>query len=69
MISKSDIDAILLTKDNLDPNLTGFGTGQHISFFSRFHPNGFINSIAYLARKREGLFTRKTFPGSHHIHS
>lgn len=68
MISQSDIDAILLAKDNLDPNLRGFGTGQHISFFSRFHPNGFINSVAYLATKREGLFTRKSFPGSQHIY-
>ncbi|WP_192985008.1 hypothetical protein [Pseudomonas sp. EggHat1] len=69
IIRRSDVIAIRPTKDNLDPNLRGFGTGQHISFFSPSHPNGFINSVAYLATEQDGLFTRKSFPGSHHIYS
>lgn len=69
MIHRSDVAAIRLTKDNLDPNLRGFGSGQHISFFSPSHPNGFGNSVAYLATEQDGLFTRKSFPGAHHIYS
>ena len=69
MICRSDLAAIRLTTDNLDPNLRAFGSGQHISFFSPSHPNGFINSVAYLAQEQDGLFTRKSFPGAHHIYS
>jgi len=63
------VAAIRLTKDNLDPNLRGSRSGQHISFFSPSHPNGFSNSVAYLATEQDGLFTRKSFPGAHHIYS
>ncbi|MFK0271140.1 hypothetical protein [Pseudomonas asiatica] len=69
LISRSDIAAIRRTKDNIDPNLRGFGTGQNINFFSPSHPNGFANSVAYLATEQDGLFTRKSFPGAHHIYS
>lgn len=69
MIRRSDIDTILLTNDNLDPNLRGLRSGQNISFFSPSHQNGFINSVAYLYTKHGGLFTRKSFPGAHHIYS
>lgn len=69
MIRRSDVATIRLTKDNLDPNLRAFRSGQHISFFSPLHPNGFNNSVAYLATEQDGLFTRKSFPGAHHIYS
>ena len=68
MIRISDLAAIRKTKDNLDPALSS-RYAQQISFFSTSHPNGFINTVAYLAEEQDGLFTRKAFPGSHHIYS
>jgi hypothetical protein len=69
IILRSDLAAIRLTNDNLDPTLRALGSGQHISFFSSAHPNGLINTVAYLAEEKNGLFTRKAFPGSHHVYS
>lgn len=68
MIRNSDIEAILQTQDNLDPNAEAFN-GQNLSFFSKAHENGFINTVAYIHQAHGGLFTRDAFPGSHHAYS
>lgn len=68
MIEESDIAEIRKNQNNLDPNLLSYAK-QSISYFSKSHPNGFKNLIAYVAEEQGGLYTRKTFPGSHHVHT
>lgn len=68
MIQKSDIAAIRETNDNLDPNLAA-RSGQNVSYFSKLHPNGFNNLVAYIAEEQGGIYTRKAFPGSHHAYT
>lgn len=69
MILNSDLNAIRSTDDNLDPAHKAFRSGQRISFFSKSHPRGFVNTVAYLAEEQSGLYTRHAFPGSHHAYS
>ncbi|MFG8624978.1 hypothetical protein ACEPT0_08275 [Pseudomonas paraeruginosa] len=69
MILSSDLNAMRLTDDNLDPAHKAFRSGQRISFFSKSHPRGFINTVAYLAEEQNGLYTRRSFPGAHHVNS
>lgn len=69
MILSSDLNAMRLTDDNLDPTQRAFRSGQRISFFSKSHPRGFINTVAYLAEEQNGLYTRRSFPGAHHVNS
>lgn len=68
MIETSDMNHIIQTSDNLDSRICAF-SGQPLSFFSKKHPNGLKNSLAYLKRERGALYSRKSFPGSHHIYS
>lgn len=69
MIQRSDIAAIRMTDDNLDPTIKSWRGGQCLSFFSQAHPNGFINLVAYISEEQGGLYTRRSFPGAHQAYS
>lgn len=69
MIQQSDIAAIRMTNNNLDTTIKARGSGQCLSFFSQDHPNGFINLVSYISEKQGGLYTRRSFPGAHHVNS
>lgn len=69
MILDSDLAAMRLTDDNLDSEHKAYSTGQCLSFLSKIHPKGFINTVAYLAEERSGFYTRRTFPGANHVNS
>ncbi|PWK30007.1 hypothetical protein [Pseudomonas sp. OV226] len=67
ILEVSDINRMRGSVDNLDYQKIN-PYGQAISFFSKSHPKGMINTIAFIADRFQGLFTRRTFHGAHHAH-
>ncbi len=68
LLSSSDIDDIEEDGDHLDPNrLTK--NRQKLSYFSKSHPNGLANCVAYLYQYKNRVYEKKSFSGSHHFYT
>lgn len=68
IIEVSDIERMRDSVDNLD-YMNIHPNRQAISFFSKSHPKGQINTIAYIADQCNGLFAHRSFPGAQHAHT
>lgn len=67
LIASSDIDEIEEDGDHLDPNQVT-KQKQKLSYFSKAHPNGLANCVAYIYKYKNRMFVRSSFSGSHHFY-
>ncbi len=67
LISGSDIDKIEEGGDHLDPKNISI-KNQKLSYFSKAHPNGLANCVAYIYKYKKRMFVKGSFSGSHHFY-